>query len=385
MALPNDWIAQSRDRLNDSGFDVELVPGASAIHGPARLPLSASGNGSWSRACLWYAEYPSGRFVLAVTGDPRTEDRTTVRIESACLFGHVFASEQCDCGWQWRTSLAAVLEHGGVLVYAVDQDARGLGIAAHFDVYQLRQQELLDTAAVFERLDAPWDNRDYTPVLELLRAVGVQRVRLLSNNRERVQVLQDAGFDVERAPAEAALTVANMSTLMLEKEDLGYEWSFATHADLLEPLQARVESSLAVTAGALARAGGPLTAEVVATWDSLAEAIVAIASGEHADNVVLYLTDLPRLEDLSTYEHLGVQVLVVPYPTLPSLLIDACDERGIRLVDWSRRNRWERPRPQWVPVSDDTGTPQYVRVDTDFHLPPPPDAERLVRRSGASA
>jgi GTP cyclohydrolase II len=385
-------VASSADRLDNmsnrllaSGFDIKQAPGATAVHGPARLPLSAPNQSSSSRAVLWYAEYGRERFAVAVVGDPRTHERTTVRIESACLFGHVFGSEQCDCGWQWRSSLETVLKVGGVLVYAIDQDARGLGVAAHFDIYQLRQEELLDTEAVFDRLNASWDNRDYGPVLELLRAVGVQRVRLLSNNRERLEVLAAGGFDVERSPAEADLNVSNMSTLMLEKEDLGYQWSFMTHADLLAPLQSRVGPPPA-TIGALARAGGPLTAEVSATWETVGAAVVTAAATEPTDNLVLYLTDLPRLEDLAGYAEIGVKVLVVPYPTLPPLLVKATDAVGIRLVDWSRRNRWAHPRPQWVPVAEDIdAAPRYVRLETDLHLPPPADAERLGSAGGTSA
>lgn len=380
MPLPADWVVSNRDRLLDSGFDVDQTPGATAVHGPARLPLS-SGDG-WARARLWYAEYGRGRFVVAVVGNPRQEKRTMLRIESACVFGHLFGSKQCDCSWQWRSSAEKILSEGGVLLYAIDQDARGLGIAAHFDIYQLRQQERLDTDEVFRRLDAPWDNRDYAPVLELLRAVGVTGIRLLSNNKERVRVLEEGGFDVDRATAEAELTVANMSTLMLEKEDFGYEWSFRTHAEMLAPLQQRVTGSPEITAAGLARAGGPVTAEISGTWDSVGGAVVAAASSRRDENIVLYLTDLPRLQDLAAYASVGVQVLVVPYPTLPDILVDACEEVGIRLVDWSRKNRWDVPRAQWVPVVHEPHLDEYRLVSSDLHLAPPRDAPTITRSRG---
>jgi GTP cyclohydrolase II len=381
MAITRRATASDRERLLADGLDLGELCDSVDVHGPAFLPLGI--DAVKARFTLYYAGFPTGRYTVAVLGDVTRPDPVLLRVESACAFGHLFGSLQCDCGWQWRTSLRTVIEAGrGVLIYAVDQDARGAGMAAHFDIYQLRQQEDLDTDQVFERIGAAWDSRDYTPVPQLLRALGVRSVALMSNNAARIALLINAGFEVARAPLEAELTVENMSTLMLEKEDLGYAWSFATHADVLEPLQAAVADRPQTVAATLAEPGTLPDEHVEAGWDDIAQQVRALAARvPPGSRQVLYLTDLPRLADLDGYSGLGVRTLVVPYPHLPPLLTEAGTRAGIRVVDWSRRNAWVHERPQWAPVAADDTRHCYERVSADLQPADPPDA-RIYSRTG---
>jgi GTP cyclohydrolase II len=372
-------------RAAELGLRVSELPPGAQIHGPADLPLHAGQDRAVFR--LWYLAAGADRYVAAVLGDVSGAEPALLRIESACTFGHVFGSRQCDCGWQWSTALGLIIRAGrGLLVYGVDQDARGLGLATHFDIYRMRQQESLDTEQVFKVLQAPWDSRDYAFLPPILRALGVRSAALLSNNASRLAMLREAGFTVRPQPLEADLTVDNMSTLMLEKEDLGYSWSFRTHADVLEQLQEHVAGRPDVTAAGLARAGEMPTAAGRAWADAVQPAVTALAGPVPAgERAVLYLTDLPRLDEMPGYAALGIQVIVVPYPVLPPLLRNAAAAGGMRLVDWARRNAWPALRPQWVPHSV-SSTAHVYRRDACGTGPAVEPAFRMVQRaSGQSA
>ncbi|MEW1911911.1 hypothetical protein AB0442_26295 [Kitasatospora sp. NPDC085895] len=336
--------------------------------GPAHLPLRWAGGET--PFVLWHFDFDGDRWAAVHTGDLHDGTPVPLRIESACLFGHVLRSAQCDCGYQLDEAMHTFARQGrGLLLYGIDQDARGLGIAAHFAIYAMRQQEGLDTEAVYRRLDAPVDARSYEPVAAILRHLGVDSVRLLSNNRRRETFLQEAGFTVERAPLEAPLDVHNMSTLMLEKEDLDYAWSFETHADWLRPLQESVLGSpgrsraYAVVPGSGTAAGPLAAAEDDGEW-RLAEALAAAMPAElPAGPLVVYLTDLPRTDELAVYAGLGAAVVVVPFAELPEPLRRAAAAAGVRLVDWERGNAYPGPRPQWRPAGESDGLAAYVRED----------------------
>ncbi|MFD0530487.1 DUF6939 family protein [Kitasatospora arboriphila] len=348
---------------------------------------------------MWHFDFDGERWAAVHTGDLHDGTPVPLRIESACLFGHVLRSAQCDCGYQLDEAMHTFARQGrGLLLYGIDQDARGLGIAAHFAIYAMRQQEGLDTEAVYRRLDAPVDARSYEPVAAILRHLGVDSVRLLSNNRRRETFLQEAGFTVERAPLEAPLDVHNMSTLMLEKEDLDYAWSFETHADWLRPLQESVLGSpgrsraYAVVPGSGTAAGPLAAAEDDGEW-RLAEALAAAMPAElPAGPLVVYLTDLPRTDELAVYAGLGAAVVVVPFAELPEPLRRAAAAAGVRLVDWERGNAYPGPRPQWRPTASPTASPPTcARTGSGWCRPTaprppstPPNCAAAAPRSGTA-
>ncbi|MFI5758512.1 hypothetical protein [Streptomyces sp. NPDC051569] len=367
--------------------------------GPAHLPLRWE-NGE-TPFVLWHFDFGGDRWVAAYTGDLADGRPVPLRIESACVFGHVLRSAQCDCGYQLDEAMKSFARDGrGLLLYGVDQDARGLGIAAHFAIYAMRQQENLDTDAVYERLDAPVDARSYEPVAAILRHLGVSGVRLLSNNPRREAFLREHGFAVETQALEAPLDVHNMSTLMLEKEDLGYRWSFETHADWLEPLQETVagrpgrSAAWAVVPGGgtadgpLARAHddgeGELARRLAAALApaKAAEPAEPAARAEPTGTLVVYLTDLPRADELPLYAGLGAAVVVVPFADLPPALHAAARELGLRLVDWERRNAYRQERPQWWLTHRGAEADVYVRGTrvrcVPVHAATAPAADRVA-------
>lgn len=342
-------------------------PASFVVDGPAVLPLRW-GADTASFTLLHFA-FGADRWVAAYTGDLYDGAPVPLRIESACLFGHVLRSAQCDCGYQLDATMHEFCRSGrGLLVYGVDQDARGLGLAAHFAIYQMRQQENLDTDEVYRRLDAPMDARSYEPVAAILAHLGVDSVRLLSNNPKREAFLRSHEIAVTTQALEAPLDTHNMSTLMLEKEDLGYRWSFATHADWLAPLQARVENRPDHSRAQLVRPGAHppegLIAEAEDDGDwTLAARLASVAPATLAtEPLVVYLTDLPRVDELARYAQLGTEMLVVPFADVPSELRAAAGP-SLRIVDWARRNAYRRERPQWIPVEIRANRHVYRRGD----------------------
>ncbi|SEF23488.1 GTP cyclohydrolase II [Amycolatopsis pretoriensis] len=351
---------------------------APAISGPAVVPLRFDGVETTFE--VWHFDFGGDRWIAAWTGDLH-DGPVPLRIESACVFGHVLRSAQCDCGFQLETAMTTFARRGrGLLLYAVDQDARGLGIAAHFAIYALRQQEKLDTDAVYARLGAPVDARTYDAALAILRHLQVSSVRLLSNNSGRDRFLRQAGLAVENEPLAEPLNAHNMSTLMLEKEDLGYDWSFETHADWLEPMQASVAGDAERSLATLAVPGSGSTANPLAMAEDLGswEVAAALRAGEppavpDGHPAVVYLTDLPRADELPVYADLGAYAVVVPFADIPPLLHQAGLRAGIRIVDWARRNAYDPPRPQWTLVHDTAGRQVYARAGRLRYVAPSAD------------
>lgn len=167
-------------------------------------------------------------------GDPRVEEAVAlvmgkvtkapplVRIHSQCLTGDVFASLRCDCRQQLELSLAAISEAGtGILIYE-QQEGRGIGLMPKLQAYEL-QDAGLDTVEANERLGFKADHRDFKLPAQILKALGVLRVRLLSNNPDKVDALEKAGVQVvERVSCEVAPSPHAEEYLKTKKEKLGH-------------------------------------------------------------------------------------------------------------------------------------------------------------------
>jgi len=132
--------------------------------------------------------------VALVMGDIHSAP-ALVRIHSQCLTGDVFGSLRCDCRQQLEMALSLISKSGaGVLVYE-QQEGRGIGLMAKLQAYQL-QDAGLDTVEANERLGFKADERGYALPAQVLRALNVDRVRLLSNNPDKVAALERAGIEV---------------------------------------------------------------------------------------------------------------------------------------------------------------------------------------------
>ena len=131
-----------------------------------------------------------------------------VRPHSECLTGDVFGSERCDCGAQLRESVERIAASGGYLLY-LRQEGRGIGLYAKLDAYAL-QDTGLDTYEANLALGHGEDERSYLVAAQMLQALGVSRVALLSNNPDKARQLRRFGVSVAaRVPTGVHLSAAN--------------------------------------------------------------------------------------------------------------------------------------------------------------------------------
>jgi GTP cyclohydrolase II len=159
--------------------------------------------------------------VALVMGDVQSGS-PLVRIHSQCLTGDVFGSLRCDCRQQLEMALSMIAGQGnGILIYE-QQEGRGIGLMAKLQAYAL-QDSGLDTVEANERLGFKADHRKFQMPVEILKALGIRQVRLLSNNPDKVAALEQAGIKVtERVPCEVAPTSHTEDYLKTKKEKMGH-------------------------------------------------------------------------------------------------------------------------------------------------------------------
>jgi 3,4-dihydroxy 2-butanone 4-phosphate synthase/GTP cyclohydrolase II len=165
-------------------------------------------------------------FVVIYKGELRSEIPTLVRIHSQCLTGDVFGSIKCDCGPQLHRAMEMIEAEGrGAIVYQ-QQEGRGIGILNKIKAYAL-QDEGADTVEANEKLGFAVDARDYQQCAEILFDLGLCKVRVISNNPEKLKALEDAGLQiVERIPIEIDAEEPAAHYLKTKKEKLGHLLNF---------------------------------------------------------------------------------------------------------------------------------------------------------------
>ena len=168
--------------------------------------------------------------MAVLVGDRRRwPDPVPVRIHSACLTGDLFGSLRCDCGEQLRGSLRVFTASGGGVLLYLAQEGRAIGLGNKLRAYTLQQQGL-DTIDADCTLGFGADERLYDAAVEMLRHLEVDRVRLLTNNPEKVRALRDGGIEVvEREALYGTLNRHNLSYVKAKASRAGH-WL----GDLLE-------------------------------------------------------------------------------------------------------------------------------------------------------
>ena len=163
--------------------------------------------------------------VALTLGDMNGPDSVLVRLHSECLTGDAFSSARCDCGPQLDAALKTIQEHGwGCLLY-LRQEGRGIGLHAKIQAYNLQDQGA-DTLDANLMLGHPVDARDYRIAADMLRAVGITDVCLLTNNPDKVSSLQDLGITVSRRmPLIVGVGDENRSYLETKATRMGHEIS----------------------------------------------------------------------------------------------------------------------------------------------------------------
>jgi 3,4-dihydroxy 2-butanone 4-phosphate synthase / GTP cyclohydrolase II len=149
-----------------------------------------------------------------------------VRVQSSCLFSESFNSINCDCALQLRGSLEIIAESGcGVLVYQFEE-GRGAGLQAKIMAIALEQRQRIDTVEAFRQLGLPPDLRNYEVAASILRALGVsERIALITNNPEKREGLEKAGFLVERIIAVGSdWNDETKAYLRMKRDRLGHSY-----------------------------------------------------------------------------------------------------------------------------------------------------------------
>jgi GTP cyclohydrolase II len=159
--------------------------------------------------------------LLLTLGDPH--DRAPLlRIHSQCLTGEVLGSLRCDCRGQLELAMSAIADEGSGLVIYEYQEGRGIGLMAKLKAYAL-QDKGLDTVEANQALGFDADYRDFSLAVAILHEIGVDRVRLMSNNPQKVEALANGGIEVvELIACEALLSPYALSYLRTKKKKMGH-------------------------------------------------------------------------------------------------------------------------------------------------------------------
>ncbi len=207
----------------------EVEPAAVAAPSPAaqkrRVSLRAEATVPTSHGTfrfLAYKDRVTGTDHIAVVSGDLTEDAPLVRVHSECLTGEAFGSLKCECGPQLDAALDRIEKDGGVVVYMRGHEGRGIGLINKLRAYSL-QERGLDTVDANLALGLPADARDYAAAGGILADLGVDRIRLLTNNSDKVKQLRELGLDiVEQVPLLVGVGANNHQYLATKRDRMGH-------------------------------------------------------------------------------------------------------------------------------------------------------------------
>lgn len=162
--------------------------------------------------------------VAIVFGDPSTAEAPLVRIHSSCFTGDVLGSLRCDCGDQLQMALSQIGTEGVGAVIYLPQEGRGIGLAAKIKAYALQDQGM-DTVEANLALGFKADAREYGVGIQILKDLGMSKIRLLTNNPKKLDAVVYGGFDLEvvdQVPVRAPANEVNASYLATKRDKMGH-------------------------------------------------------------------------------------------------------------------------------------------------------------------
>ena len=185
-------------------------------------PVIPTPNGDF-RVHAYRSDISGEEHIALVMGEIAEEEPVLVRVHSQCLTGDIFGSLRCDCGEQLHRALELIeQEKRGVLLYLL-QEGRGIGLLNKLRAYEIQDHEGADTVEANARLGFPPDIRDYGIGCQILRDIGVRKMRLLTNNPSKYVALDGYGLEiVERVSIEIAPGAATQKYLETKKAKMGH-------------------------------------------------------------------------------------------------------------------------------------------------------------------
>ena len=170
---------------------------------------------------IYIDEIEKKEHIALVSGEISPDKSTLVRVHSECITGDLFHSLRCDCGDQLEQAMQKIAEQGGVVLY-MRQEGRGIGLTNKIKAYAL-QDEGYDTVTANEKLGFPPDLREYGIGAQILVDLGVDKMKLLTNNPQKCVGIEGYGLEiVERIPLKIPKNKCNKKYLETKKEKLGH-------------------------------------------------------------------------------------------------------------------------------------------------------------------
>ena len=209
--------------------------GAAGPHSSRRVSLRADATVPTTHGTfrfLAYKDRVTGTdHIAVVSGEPA--ETALVRVHSECLTGEAFGSLKCECGPQLDAALDAIEQEGGIVIYMRGHEGRGIGLINKLRAYSL-QEEGLDTVDANLALGLPADAREYAAAAGILNDLGVSKVRLLTNNTDKVNQLRTLGLDVvEQVPLIVGVGPNNHQYLETKRDRMGHIIGAAELAEAL--------------------------------------------------------------------------------------------------------------------------------------------------------
>jgi GTP cyclohydrolase II len=191
---------------------------AASVRTSVTVPLQiADGSYAQTQMVTFHGLADEREHIAVIFKDALSQSSPLIRVHSECLTGDVFRSVRCDCGAQCQEAITLMQTHGGVLLY-LRQEGRGIGLYNKIEAYSLQDMGM-DTFEANRALNFKDDQRDYAVAAQMLMALGLHRVEILSNNPEKARQLREAGITVSRQRSTRVhLTEANRSYLQAKRK-----------------------------------------------------------------------------------------------------------------------------------------------------------------------